>query len=247
MKPKSMEPYGKALGAYFAGDTDAELILRRDDGREVPLPVGFFFRDPSEFTPIDRAAIDCCRGHVLDVGAGTGGHSLVLQQKGLLVTSIDISPHAVSIMRQRGLLDVRCADIFELEGGPFGTLLMMGHGIGVVETMEGLERFLAHSRSLLSDDGQLLLDSLDVAVTDDPIDLAYHEANRREGRYIGEIRMQFEFMGETGPYCGWLHVDAETLEHCAESAGWRCEVVYREQSGNYLARLTKGKSGSAEG
>lgn len=237
MNPKAMEPYGMALLAYYEGKTNAELIIRRDDGQETPLPVKFFFRDIS--SPIDNAAINCCIGHILDIGAGTGLHSQALQQKGLPTTAIDINPQAVNIMRQKGLMDVHCADIFEFRGGHFDTLLMMGHGIGIVETIAGLDRFLAFAHVLLSEDGQVLLDSLDVRITDNPNDLAYQEANRRAGRYIGEIRLQFEFQGHKGPYCGWLHVDAETLKDHAELAGWRCEVVYEEESGNYLALLKK--------
>jgi SAM-dependent methyltransferase len=243
MNPKAMEPFGMVLVAYFEGDTAAELIIRRDDGHETPLRIDVFFRDPSVFTAIDNMAIDRCAGHVLDVGAGTGLHSLVLQRKGFVVTSIDISPHAVSIMKRRGLTDLHCADLFEFQGRRFDTLLMMGHGIGMVETIAGLDRFLAHAHSLLSEDGQVLLDSFDVRVTDNPSDLAYQEVNRKAGRYIGEIRMQFEFQGEKGLYCGWLHVDAETLKEHAQSAGWRCETVLREERGDYLARLTKTASG----
>ncbi|MCL5266811.1 MAG: hypothetical protein M1469_01760 [Bacteroidetes bacterium] len=57
----------------------------------------------------------------------------------------------------------------------------------MTETIDGLDRFLAHAHVLLSDEGQLLLDSLDVRITDDPVNFAYHEANRIAGRYIGEI------------------------------------------------------------
>lgn len=242
MDPKAMDPFGTALLAYFEGDTAAELIIRRDDGQEIPLPVGHFFRDPSGFTPIENAAMDRCLGHVLDVGAGTGLHSLVLQQRGLPVTAIDISPHAVNIMKRRGLTDVQCADIFEFQGGRFDTLLMMGHGIGMVETIAGLDRFLAHAQELLSDDGQVLLDSLDVRNTDDPGNLAYHQANRQAGRYSGEIRLQSEFRGDKGLYCGWLQVDPETLKEHAKSAGWRCEVVLQEESGDHLTRLDKQKA-----
>jgi SAM-dependent methyltransferase len=237
MNPNAMEPFGAALLAYYDGDSNARVIVHREDGEESPLPISSFFDDPA--SAIDHAAIGRCQGHVLDVGAGTGRHSLVLQMKGLRVTSIDISPQAVSIMGQLGLVDVHCADIFEFEGGRFDTLLMLGHGIGLVETIAGLDRFLAHAHGLLSEDGQVLLDSLDVRVTDDPGNLAYHEANRQAGRYIGEVRIRFEFQGEMGPYCGWLHVDAETLTEHAELAGWRCEVVHREESGDYLTRLER--------
>jgi SAM-dependent methyltransferase len=223
-----------ALQAYHDGDFDAELVIHRDDA----VPVSHFFRDPSEFTVVERAAIDLCTGHVMDVGAGTGLHSLVLQQRGLAVTAIDIAPQAVSIMTRRGVKDVRCADIFELHDGAFDTILLMGHGIGMVETIAGLDRFSAHIHGLVPKTGQVLLDSQDVRLTDDASHLAYHEANQRAGRYFGEIRLQLGFRGKKGPPCGWLHVDAETLQERATIAGWKTEVIVREETGHYLMRLT---------
>jgi SAM-dependent methyltransferase len=241
MNPIVMKPHGASLRSYFDGDRSAELIIRRDDGQEARLPVSHFFREPAVFTPIEKAALALCTGRVLDVGAGTGLHSLVLQQHGLRVTAIDISSQAVEIMAHRGVEDVVCADLFEHKGGPFDTLFLMGHGIGMVETIAGLDRFLVYAHGLLTENGQLLLDSLDVRVTDDPGNLAYHDANRRSGRYIGETRVQFEYQDEKSPYCGWLHVDPGTLKEHASKTGWKCEVIMTEGSGEYLARLTKGR------
>ena len=59
----------------------------------------------------------------------------------------------------------------------------------MVQTLCGLDRFLRHARQLIKPNGQLILDSLDVRRTMDPKHLAYQEANRRAGRYFGEIRM----------------------------------------------------------
>src|SRR5262249_55251375 len=143
---------------------------------------------------------------------GSGVHSLVLQQRRLPGTAIDISPQAGEIMSRRGGADARGISLFAFAGGPFDTILMLGHGVGMVETLAGLDRFLAHAGGLLSEGGQVLLDSLDVRLTDNPRHLAYHEANRKAGRYIGETRLQFEFRGQQGPGCGWLHVDADTLQ-----------------------------------
>jgi 2-polyprenyl-3-methyl-5-hydroxy-6-metoxy-1,4-benzoquinol methylase len=232
-----MAPYGLALLAYVQGQTDAELLIRRDDGVEEPLPARHYFRASTAFSPLETAALDRCRGHVLDSGAGTGLHSLVLQERGLAVTAIDVCAQAVDIMRRRGVRDALRADVFAYRGGPFDTLLMLGHGIGMVETLEGLDRFLAHARGLLRAGGQLLLDSMDVTRTRDPRHLAYHEANRRAGRYAGEIRMQMEFGGVRGPFCGWLHVDAQTLASHANAAGWGCETVLDAGTGEYLAQL----------
>ncbi len=234
-----MEPHGMAMQAFFDGDTNAELIIHRDDGQKTPLPVRYFFRDASEFTPIDKAALEHSEGLVLDVGAGSGLHSLFLQKKGLTVTSIDISPQAVEIMKKRGVKNASCADIFDFQGDPFDTILMMGHGIGITETIAGLDRFLEQVHNLLTAHGQLILDSLDVRTTDDPDHLTYLEANRREGRYIGEIRLQFEFQGWRGPYFGWLHVDPDTLNERARMKGWQCDILLKEKNGDYLAKLVR--------
>jgi hypothetical protein len=116
---------------------------------------------------------------------------------------------------------------------------MLGHGIGIVEDLAGLDRFLAHARKLAHDNGQVLLHSTDVRQTDDPEHLAYHESTRKAGRYIGEIRLQMEYEGEIGPYCGWLHVDPQTLRDRAEPVGWGCETILMQDGGDYLARLTR--------
>ncbi|MHC4218680.1 MAG: class I SAM-dependent methyltransferase [Planctomycetota bacterium] len=238
MDPEAMDPFGAALLAYVEGDAEAELILRRADGVEGRLPVSYFFRGPSEFTPIEQAAIEHCAGRVLDAGAGSGLHSLALQEKGLAVTAIDVSTRAVEVLTRRGVVDVQRVDLFACASGPFDTVLMMGHGIGMVETLAGLDRFLVEVRRLLPGEGQVLLDSLDVRVSADPKNLAYHEANRRAGRYIGEIHLESEFRGNRGPRYSWLHVDAGTLRDHAVRAGWKCEVILKQDTGDYLARLT---------
>ena len=239
MNQQAMEPFGLALLDYFKGNSKAELIFIRDDSLKVVQPVSIFFRDQSQFTSIEKTALNLCKGDVLDIGAGTGSQSIFLSHLNSTVTSIDICTHAVTIMKERGLKNVYCADIFEFRKGPFDTLLMMGHGIGLVETISGLDRFLVHAQTLTSANGQILLDSLDVRKTDHPGNLAYHEANRKAGRYIGEIRIKFKFQNQTGPYCGWLQIDSDTLKEHAELADWQCATVCFDKSGDYLARLTK--------
>ena len=39
----------------------------------------------------------------MDVGAGSGCHSVILQEKGMQVEAIDISEGAVDVMKKRGI------------------------------------------------------------------------------------------------------------------------------------------------
>lgn len=234
-----MRPFGQALLAYLEGDSEAELTLRRDDGLEVALPAGFFFRAPEEFSALERLALERCRGRTLDIGAGSGLHALALQERGLRVTAIDLSPEAVDVMIRRGVRDVIEVDLFRFRGGPFDTLLLLGHGIGMVENLDKLATFLTHAKALCAAGGHLLVHSTDVRCTEDPVHLAYQERNRRAGRYIGEIRLEVEFQGLRGSRYGWLHVDPETLEDVARDTGWESEILHREETGDYLARLTR--------
>ncbi len=238
MDTKSMDPFGQALIDFQHGEKEATIIVHRDDGFTSTLPAAVFFRKFSAFSEIEQKAMELCAGDVLDIGAGTGCHSLALQERGLSVLAIDISPQAVEIMKQRGVVSTRLVNVYDFNGSPCDTLLMMLHGIGMVETVSGLDRFLRHARTLIKTNGQLLFDSLDVRRTNDPMHLSYHEANRRASRYFGEIRMQFEYKGLRGPLFGWLHVDAETLTEHAGKAGFSCRVVSQKEDGNYLAQLT---------
>jgi hypothetical protein len=238
MTNESMKPYGLALLDYNNGNTDTVLLYERDDGFVEQGPVSIFFRKPSEFFKHEHKALDLCYGHILDIGAGAGIHSLALQNKGLKVTAIDISHEAVGIMSGSGVIDVHCSDIHDFKGKTFDTLLLLGRGIGMVGNLKGLHSFLLDIKDLLKKGGQLLLNSCDVSNTSSPEHLSYHELNIKAGRYIGEIGMKIRYKDVIGELFSWLHVDSKTLSECASKTGWNMEVIDQEEDGNYLARLT---------
>ena len=237
----AMSPYDLALWDTFQGDMSVKLIVQRDDGLESDLDMDVFFRDKSRFLMIETKALDLCRGKVLDVGAGAGVHSLELQNRGRDIWSIDLAPHAVEIMNARGVRHAQLANIFDFFTGGFDTILMLMHGIGMVGTLNGLDKFLAHAKHLLKSDGIIVLDSLDVRLTEEVVHLNYQEANRKAGRYFGEIRFRFEYKGRTGDYFSWLHVDPVTLQSHAFQQGWESRVIHQEPDGDYLACLARNK------
>jgi SAM-dependent methyltransferase len=225
---QSWRPHGLALRDFLAGRADAEVIVRDEAGEEERTPARLFFRGPDEFSALEAVALDLCRGRVLDVGAGAGCHSLILQARGLVVVAIDVAPEAVEVMRCRGVRDARRADVFAWEGERFDTVLILMNGIGLVGSLQGLDGFLAEAPRLLTPGGQILLDSFDAGPSEPT----------RPGRYPGEMRFQLEYAGIRGAFYDFVFLDCDTLRRRAAKAGWSCESIWQEAEGHYLARLT---------
>ncbi len=233
-----MSPLSSALRAYHAGDLSAAFIIRRDDGFERRIPASAFFAD-GELPPIEAQALALCRGRILDVGTGAGRHSLNLIRRGYVVTSLEVLPEMEAILHDRGVRRVVISDLFAFNGESFDTLLLLMNGIGMVGTLEGLNRFLHHAHRIVEPNGQILCDSVDVSMTNDPVHVAYRRRNVERGRPPGQQTFTMIHQALTGDEFHWLHVDFGSLaEHC-RGAGWLAELIAQKPNGHYLCRLSK--------
>lgn len=233
-----MNPFSRALANFHAGNQDATFTIRRDDGFQQVVPAAPFF-DLECYPPLEKRAMDECHGSVLDVGSAAGRHSLELLRRGLDVTSLDILPEMEAIMRDRGLSNVVIADVMEFSGRRFDTLLMLRNGIGMVKTIEGLERFLRHGHELILPGGQIICDSVDVSVTNDPQHVAYRDANAASGLPPGQQAFVMDCTGEDSSEFDWLHIDFQSLARSCEATGWEAVLLDSEASGHYLCKLTE--------
>ena len=102
----NLTPYDQALADFFKSEVSANLILHNNYGEPELMPVEVFFRTEEDFTDIDNIALSFCQGRTLDVGAGTGVHSAVLQAMGIDVTALEISKFACSAMKSIGIKNV---------------------------------------------------------------------------------------------------------------------------------------------
>jgi SAM-dependent methyltransferase len=233
------EPIGRALAEYQRGVHDGVLEVFHDLGGPDPLPVAYFFRGVSEMNRLEREAIGRARGRVLDLGAGVGSHALALQARGLKVTAVDALPQAVEVMRDRGVTDARLGRWTELgtelgTGKRFDTVLMMMNGAGLAGTLNGMTSLLEVLVRVLSENGQILLDSVNLPeVREAEVDQDGVPVGD-DGRYPGELHYQFSYRGQRGDPVPQLFLDFGQLRRMAAGVGLQCDLVAEEED-LYLA------------
>jgi len=236
-------PMARALVAHASGESEAVLSVYVDEGEADPMDVSLFFRSPQELREVDRTAIAMVRGRVLDVGAGVGSIALALQAAGVEVTAVEVIPEAVEIMTARGVQNARLGRVQELpKDRIFDTLLLLMNGVALAGTLAALPAFLQVLDGLLAPHGQIILDSTDMTVKGGEAregpDLRAFGQDQED--YPGEFQYQLEFEGARGAPFPQLFVDPATLEAVAEGEGFRTDVFWRGEEGEYLARLTRG-------
>ncbi len=225
-----MTPFSSAILDYFKQSGKKKLWIETSYGTREEMPVDVYFRSPLAFTTLEHLAVNLCEGSILDVGACAGAMTLDLQQKGFDVTGLEIENTLVNIMKERGVNNAMHANIFDIKAKRFDTILMMMNGIGLVGNMGGLEKFLIHAKSLITNHGQLLLDSSDITYL-------YEDMPMPSDRYFGEISYRYCYGRQKGNWFDWLYVDADKLTQVASAMGWMVEVVYTDEYDQYLARL----------
>lgn len=227
---------GRAISDYYHTRKAGKLRVLSSMFYEDEIPVATLFRNFADMPIQEQKAIELCRGNVLDVGAGSGCHSVILKERGLAPVAIDISELSVEVMKERGL-DARNINFFdETFTDKFDTILLAMNGIGIVGKIDRLPLFFRSIKRLLAPGGQVLLDSSDISyvfMDDDggmDIDLA--------AGYYGEIDYKMRYKNITGTPFDWLYIDFDTLSMYAEEHGFICEKCIDGEHYDYLARLT---------
>lgn len=232
------DPMGRAIADYFKTQKANKLRVFSPMFEEDEIPLSTLFRKYKEMPEIERKALDMANGKTLDVGAGSGCHSLVLQEKGIDVTAIDISPLSVETMKERGVKKVIEQDFFTLKG-QYDTILMLMNGIGIVGTLECLPRFFRQLDKILTPGGQLLCDSSDISYVFEDENGMIDIPNEMD--YYGEHSFRMQYKDTIGEPFNWLYIDADTLREKAGRCGYAVEVVAEGEHYDYLARITKRK------
>ena len=232
------DPMGAAIADYYKNGLAGRLRVISSMFDEDEIPVEHLFREEDEMSALELEALNLSKGHILDVGAGAGCHALALQDRGLRVTAIDVSPLSVKVMQDSGVNDVKLVNIYdETFVGQYDTILMLMNGSGIIGKIDNIAKFFARIGSLLAPNGQVLMDSSDlIYLFEDEeggvdIDLA--------GDYYGEVDFTMQYKNIKGETFDWLYIDFETLAYHAQENGYVAELVKQGDHYDYLARITR--------
>lgn len=240
MNDKVLIPGGDPMGAAiydFHKNGNADVLrVFSSQFEEDEIPVADLFREYDDMPELERIALDEASGEILDVGAGSGCHSVALMKMGKSAVAIDISPLSVEVMKERGVdaLQVNLYD--ESFDRKFDTVLMLMNGTGIIGNLDNMPVFFERMKQLLKPGGSILIDSSDLRYLfeeDDGslmIDLA--------DDYYGQLDYQMQYKDVSGEPFDWLYVDFDTLAFYADESGFDAELLAEGEHYDYLAKLT---------
>lgn len=230
------DPMGRAITEYWKTGDTTPIRIFSPMFDEDEMPVETLFRSFADMPELEQEALKLAKGRTLDVGAGAGCHTLVLQERGIDVTAIDISPLSVETMRGRGVKKVLQQDFFTLNT-QFDTILLLMNGIGIVGKAENLHILFHLLDRILAPDGQLLFDSSDICYIYEDADGIIELPSSKE--YYGNLVYQLQYKDTLGDPFNWSYIDANTVSEVAFSHGYQFDILREGPHYDYLARISK--------
>ena len=230
--------FGKAILDYQTNNSPEDLITETSISEADEMSVAYLFRSYAEMPKLEQKALQLANGKVLDVGCGAGSHALYLQKKGFDVTAIDISENAIRACELRGLKNFKVSNVLDLDTDihQYDTILLLMNGTGIFGKMNQISKFLQKLKSLLNENGQILLDSSDLIYMYDQDEDGAYEVPATG--YYGELTFTIQYKGETEDTFDWLYLDYNTLQNAAMANGLECELILEGKHFDYLAKLT---------
>ena len=227
---------GRAIWDYYYQENPEDLQTETSISELDDLPVSYLFRDYQEMNALEKKALDLSFGKVLDVGSGAGSHSLYLQnERKLEVTALDISPKSIEVCKARGVKNAICEDLLQFSEKNFDTVLLLMNGTGIFQSLEHIDQYLQKLKSLVAENGQILIDSTDI--------LYMYDQDEDGGvlvpatGYYGELDYYLHYKGESELPMKWLYLDFDTLENAAIANGFKIQKIEQLED-SYLAQIT---------
>jgi hypothetical protein len=117
----------------------------------------------------------------------------------------------------------------------FDTILLLMNGTGIFQSLEKIDEYLQKLKNLISENGQILIDSTDI--------LYMYDQDEDGGvlvpadGYYGELDYYIHYKGESEKPMKWLYLDFNTLKNAAVANGFKIQKI-KQLEDSYLAQLT---------
>lgn len=236
-----LDLFGKAILDYQINNSPENLITETNISEPDEMSVEYLFRSYATMPKLEQKALNLCKGKILDVGCGAGSHSLYLQEKGFNVTAIDISPNAIEACKLRGVQNSLVKNILDLDAdtykNKFDTILLLMNGTGIFGTLKEISKYLQKLKSLLTENGQILIDSSDIIYMFDQDEEGAYEVPANG--YYGELTFTIHYKKEIEKTFPWLYLDYNTLQNACHANGLNCELIMEGKHFDYLAIISK--------
>jgi SAM-dependent methyltransferase len=225
------DAFGRAILDWLDGSMEPDLIERDDGHIETGAGPQVYLAPFARWPSVERRAMRWARGLVLDVGCGGGRVALHLQDRGLDVVAIDVSPLALRACRRRGVRRVRQMRLEDVrEGtGTFDTIVLFGNNTGLLAGRTKGRRILRQLLEVTAPSSRILAESMDPYATTDPAHLAYHARNRGRGRMGGQLRLRVRYGDLATPWMDYLFVSPDELRALTEGSGWSVARVIESE------------------
>lgn len=226
--------FEQAMLDFYHQQQRGELLIHNTYGVPDEMPLEVYFRSEKELNNLELYALELCAGRVLDVGAGAGAVSLVLQSRNSAVVSLEISRVFCNIMKELGVKNILNGDFLKQRPNEqYDTLLMLMNGFGFCGSIDRLPDLFKAIDRHLKPGGQVIFDSSDISYL--------YKEGKPTDYYFGEMSYQYEYKGIKGPWFKWLYIDANTFSAEADKYGFAMQLLMTEETGQYLGRLVRFK------
>lgn len=232
IKSANKDPLGAMMLDYFNGSRDAFLDVESTTLDMWTMTGENMFRQYPEMAVSEQFALELCEGRILDVGAGSGCHSLYLQKNHKETDALEISPGCVEVMARKKVKNIIHQNLFLLKKKKYKTILMLMNGLGICGSLDGCNLFLQFIKTILVRGGQVIAESTDLSSFFDDANFDFSAEI-----YYGETEFVMKYKNITSDPFDWLYIDFDTLEGLVNFNSLRCEKLHSDINGRYLVRI----------
>jgi SAM-dependent methyltransferase len=235
------DAFGHEINDYYINKSGFEIVERNDGFFTAGIGPSLYFLEYHEWLESEKEAIKYAKGSVLDIGCGAGRHSLYLQEQGLDVLGVDVSPLALEVCRKRGLKKTRTLSITQIDRklGIFDTILMLGNNFCLVGNVKRARWLLNKFHRMTRDSALIIAQTRDPYPTTVQEHLAYHALNRKAGKMSGETRIRVRYNKHVTPWIDFLMVSKDEMKGLLEGTRWEVKKLLEDGHSLYIAILGK--------